>query len=185
MKEPAMKRQGSSEHKGFSLIELMITIAILGILAALAIPALTSYIARSKTSEASGNLNQLFKSASTYYVSDLAGKSISSSVTGYCTVDDAPPSPGTPKGSKQKFTATSNFRALSFTIADFVYFSYGVSSVGAQCDHTGNTNVLYTFYANGDLDDDGTMSTFEIAAGTDATNTLYHGRGIYIVNEVE
>lgn len=180
-----MKRQGSSPHKGFSLIELMITVAILGILAALAIPALTSYIARSKTSEASGNINQLFKSASSYYISDLAGQGVTSSVTGYCTVGTGVPRPPTPMGSKQKFTADTSMRALKFHIADFVYFSYGFSSIGSQCDNTANTAALYTFYANGDLDDDGTMSTFELAAGTDSSNTLYHGRGFYVVNEIE
>jgi prepilin-type N-terminal cleavage/methylation domain-containing protein len=180
-----MKRQGSSPHQGFSLIELMITVAILGILAALAIPSLTSYIARSKTSEASGNINQLFKNASSYYTSDLAGQGVTSSVTGFCTVGDAGPRPATPTGAKQKFTADTNLRALRFHIADFVYFSYGVTSAGDQCDNTANTDSLYTFYANGDLDDDGTLSTFELATGTDESNTLYHGRGFYIANEIE
>lgn len=180
-----MKRQGPSPHRGFTLIELMITVAILGILAALAIPSLTAYIARSKTSEASVNVNQLFKNASSYYTSDLAGQGVTSSVTGYCTVDNAGPRPPTPAGSKQKFTADTNLRALRFHIADFVYFSYGVSSAAGQCDNTANTASLYTFYANGDLDDDGTLSTFELATGTDSSNTLYHGRGFYIVNEVE
>jgi prepilin-type N-terminal cleavage/methylation domain-containing protein len=180
-----MKRHGSSRYTGFSLVELMITIAILGILAALAIPALTSYMARAKTSEAAGNINLLFKNASSYYLSDRTGQSITATVTGYCTIDDAGPRPSTPMGSKQKFTADSNLRAIHFHVADFVFFSYGVSSAGARCENSSNTTNLYTFYANGDLDDDGRMSTFELATGTDADNTLYHSRGLYILHETE
>jgi prepilin-type N-terminal cleavage/methylation domain-containing protein len=175
------------QHRGFTLIELMITIAILGILAALAIPAFSAYVARSKTSEASGNINVMFKSAATYYTRDLAGESMTATVTGHCVVGHAAAEPSTPSKDKKLFTADSNLRALSFHIADYVYFSYGLTSTGANssCGHDANTQNLYTFWARGNLDNDLVLSTFELAAGTDAENTLYHARGLYIANETE
>jgi len=46
--------------KGFTLIELMIVVAIIGILAAIAIPNFLRFQAKSKQSEAKGNLSGIF-----------------------------------------------------------------------------------------------------------------------------
>jgi len=49
--------------KGFTLIELMIVVAIIGILAAIAIPNFMKFQARAKQSEAKSNLKAFFTSA--------------------------------------------------------------------------------------------------------------------------
>ncbi|MBK8574120.1 MAG: prepilin-type N-terminal cleavage/methylation domain-containing protein [Elusimicrobia bacterium] len=58
--------------KGFTLIELMIVVAIIGILAAIAVPKFADLILKSKESSAKGALGSL-RSALTIYYSDMEG----------------------------------------------------------------------------------------------------------------
>ncbi len=53
-------------QKGFTLIELMIVVAIIGILAAIAIPNFMTYQAKSRQSEARVNLGAIFTAATAF-----------------------------------------------------------------------------------------------------------------------
>jgi type IV pilus assembly protein PilA len=65
MMEDRLKK--SIKYGGFTLIELMIVVAIIGILAAIAIPNFLKYQAKAKQAEAKTNLKGVFTAEMTYF----------------------------------------------------------------------------------------------------------------------
>ena len=185
-----MRKMLQNKKAGFTLIELMIVVAILGILAAIAIPAFVTYVRRAKSAEATDQVKKLFNAASVYYDKSHTGVGIAATSVEHCTVGDLTDAkvpndqkqPGDYTGTGWPASDATTAAGLGFSI-EYGYYSYRVDGTAA-CQNAGGVG-LYTMRAVGNLDNDGTNSTFDLAVGSNADNELYHARGFNILNETE
>jgi len=93
--------------KGFTLIELMIVVAILGILAVVAVPALQKYMRKAKTAEAKTQLAKMYDAASSFFKSEHADRGATAFIgQGGQVMDMAPHRCPHPTGSPQGGEAT-------------------------------------------------------------------------------
>jgi type IV pilus assembly protein PilA len=162
---------------GFTLVELMIVVAIVGVLAVLAVYGVRKYIANAKTAEAKNSLGQMGKDANTAFEGERMTASVLSEgssagiVRQLCDKATAsvPSSKAPIKGSKYQSTkaewsnatdvaSNRGFPCLRFEMTQPQYYMYSYY-VGGDTTTSGG---WFSGTANGDLNGDGTLSTFSV-----------------------
>lgn len=153
-----------------AIIAIPVVLAIIGILAAIAIPAFVSYTVRAKTSEARTNLMTLHTA--------LAATVVDQGLT------EAPRLPRTPRdvgcGTKTVVLWSAEdpgWSTIGFGPPDPLYYAYEVEPLPGGA---------YVIRATGDLDCDGTYSTFELRGHIDpSTGAAVRDGEIVAIDELE
>ncbi len=169
------------KRKGFTLIELMIVVAIIGILAAVAVPGFMKYIKDSKTSEAKVNIKAIAEGASAFYQSEHSNADGTTMFTRqfpsktYCKATSVSSSSCTGLANSPEIQNTGAkvsgdwdkepWVSLNFSSSAPVYYSYGYKGT-AGTDSQGSS---FNSQAAAKLDKRIVDSCFQLNGSTNST----------------
>ncbi len=150
-----MEKRRLRMSAGFTLIELVIVVAIIGILAALAIPNFMSYQAKARQTEAKVGLGGIFTAATAYYAVNLTY-----TVASFSQLDYAPV--GSP-------IYTFNYGGITINSGSSASTCPGTTWVGPS---PALSSASFTAGARGNIDSDPTCDEWTIDDLRNLTNTV-------------
>jgi prepilin-type N-terminal cleavage/methylation domain-containing protein len=170
-------------QRGFTLIELMVVVAIIGVLASIAVPGFIKNARKAKSTEAIVQLNRIY-SASRTYILELHNSAGSARVLapqfpdaeGMTPASNCCLSVGQRCAPLPSAWASPTWLALQFAIDSPHYYRYAYDSTGSTHPGLGST---FTAQAFGDLNCDGTYSTFEMFGQWNSLDHDVHGSAAF------
>lgn len=204
---PTKARNHRRRAHGFTLVELMIVVAIIGVLASLAIYGLTSYLAAARTSEAKHGVGAIARAAVQAYEEErsehqILGEGIpgTQAANVLCTTaNPVPASAAAIQGRKyqpntalgQDFQAGNHltgWKCLNFAKTESMYYRYTYIANGAYLSPgvggPDPAGMGFEAAAQGDTDGDGSSSTFA-RVGKLETDRLRLATQVFIHDEFE
>jgi len=129
-------------QKGFTLIELMIVVAIIGILAAIAIPQFSSYRIRAFNSAAEADLRNIMNGEEAYYADNETYAPTNSKATGPQSAFGSLPGVKLSKNVNAQLSATSSTdytAKTKHTAGDKTYTGQASSGITSSSSTAGST----------------------------------------------